>query len=57
MPPSLSSQRLCTTLQWAPTALAQAPGMKLQPMLQFKVRTSVPQWCLPRGDAGLGPHG
>lgn len=40
VPPSLSSQRLCTTLQGAPTAPGQAPGMKPQPMLQLKVRTS-----------------
>lgn len=57
VPPSLSSQRLCTTLLWAPTSPAQAPGMNSQPTLWLKVRTSVPQLCLPRGDTGSGLHG
>lgn len=56
MPPSLSIQRLCTTLLWGPTAPAQALGMKSQPTLWLKVRSSVPQQCLPRGDSSLGPQ-
>lgn len=42
VPPSLSSQRLRTTLLWAPTAPAQVLQMKSQLTLWLKGRTSVP---------------